>query len=240
MSALLEVNGVSVSYGAIEALREVSIRVPRGEIIAVLGSNGGGKTTLLKKISGLVPATSGTVIFDGEDITAMSPEAITTKGIVQAPEGRQIFGELTVTENLSIGAFTVCDASVRRRNFDRVYSYFPVLSERGEQVSQTLSGGEQQMLAIGRALMASPRLLVLDEPSLGLAPLIVRDIFRIVKEFQAEGTTILIVEQNALQTLRISSYAYVLQVGRVVKEGPAADLREDPELVEAYLGKGGS
>ena len=240
MSALLEISNLSVSYGAIEALREVSISVPRGEIIAVLGSNGGGKTTLLKKVSGLVDATAGSVRFDGEEITGLSPEVITKKGIVQAPEGRQIFGELTVAENLQIGAFTVRDAAVRKRNLDRVFGYFPVLSERSDQVAQTLSGGEQQMLAIGRALMASPRLLVLDEPSLGLAPLIVRDIFRIVKEFQEEGTTVLIVEQNALQTLRISSYAYVLQVGRVVKEGPAQQLREDPELIEAYLGKEGS
>jgi branched-chain amino acid transport system ATP-binding protein len=240
MSALLEIKNVSVSYGAIEALRDVSLSVPQGQIIAVLGSNGGGKTTLLKKVSGLVPATGGSVIFDGEEITRMSPEAITKKGIVQAPEGRQIFGELTVAENLEIGAFTVRDAALRKRNLDRVFGYFPVLLERSGQVSQTLSGGEQQMLAIGRALMASPRLLVLDEPSLGLAPLIVRDIFRIVKEFQSEGTTVLIVEQNALQTLRISSYAYVMQVGRVVKEGPAEQLREDPELIEAYLGKEGS
>jgi branched-chain amino acid transport system ATP-binding protein len=240
MSALLEIKNLGVSYGAIEALRDVSISVPRGEIIAVLGSNGGGKTTLLKKVSGLVDATAGSVRFDGEEISGLSPEAITKKGIVQAPEGRQIFGELTVAENLQIGAFTVRDAAVRKRNLDRVFGYFPVLAERSEQVAQTLSGGEQQMLAIGRALMASPRLLVLDEPSLGLAPLIVRDIFRIVKEFQEEGTTVLIVEQNALQTLRISSYAYVLQVGRVVKEGPAEQLREDPELIEAYLGKEGS
>jgi branched-chain amino acid transport system ATP-binding protein len=240
MSALLEIKNLSVSYGAIEALRDVSISVPRGEIIAVLGSNGGGKTTLLKKVSGLVDATAGSVRFDGEEISGLSPEAITKKGIVQAPEGRQIFGELTVAENLQIGAFTVRDSAVRKRNLERVFGYFPVLAERSEQVAQTLSGGEQQMLAIGRALMASPRLLVLDEPSLGLAPLIVRDIFRIVKEFQEEGTTVLIVEQNALQTLRISSYAYVLQVGRVVKEGPAEQLREDPELIEAYLGKEGS
>ncbi|MFP4377644.1 MAG: ABC transporter ATP-binding protein [Spirochaetales bacterium] len=240
MSALLEITNLSVSYGAIEALRDVSITVPKGEIIAVLGSNGGGKTTLLKKVSGLVPANAGSVRFDGEQITGSSPEVITKKGIVQAPEGRQIFGELTVAENLQIGAFTVRDAATRKRNLERVFGYFPVLAERSEQVAQTLSGGEQQMLAIGRALMASPRLLVLDEPSLGLAPLIVRDIFRIVYEFQQEGTTVLIVEQNALQTLRIASYAYVLQVGRVVKEGPAAQLREDPELIEAYLGKEGT
>lgn len=239
MNTLLDVKDLSVSYGAIEALRSVSISVPEGRIVAVLGSNGGGKSTLLKKISGLIPATAGRVVFNGEDITATSPERITAKGIVQAPEGRQIFGELTVFENLQIGAFTVKDAATRESNLARVYDYFPVLKERKDQVSQTLSGGEQQMLSIGRALMASPRLLILDEPSLGLAPLIVRNIFRIVKEFKAEGTTVLIVEQNALQTLRIADYAYVLQVGNVVKEGPVAELRDDPELIEAYLGKEG-
>ncbi|MFW6313329.1 MAG: ABC transporter ATP-binding protein [Spirochaetota bacterium] len=237
MKTLLEVRDLSVSYGAIDALRGVNISVPEGSIVAVLGSNGGGKSTLLKKISGLIPAVSGAVLFDGEEITRLSPERVTRKGIVQAPEGRQIFGELTVLENLQIGAFTVKDKAKREANLTKVYGYFPVLRERAAQVSATLSGGEQQMLAIGRALMSSPKLLILDEPSLGLAPLIVRDIFRIVTEFRDEGTTVLIVEQNALQTLKISDYAYVLQVGKVVNEGPAAQLREDPALVEAYLGR---
>ncbi len=240
MSALLEVRNVSVSYGAIQALDSVDLTVPEGEIVAVLGSNGGGKTTLLKTISGLVPAAAGEIIFDGTSISGLSTEAITRKGIVQAPEGRQIFGELTVFENLQIGAFTVRDRKIRERNLERVYGYFPVLKERRDQVSQTLSGGEQQMLAIGRALMASPRLLILDEPSLGLAPLIVRNIFAIIQEFREEGTTVLIVEQNALQSLRISNFAYVLQVGKLVKSGPASDLQNDPELVEAYLGKEGN
>lgn len=240
MSALLEIRNLSVSYGAIKALSLVNIMVPAGEIVAVLGANGGGKTTLLKTICGLVRAQSGSIEFDGVDITKLSPEAITRRGIVQAPEGRQIFGELSVYENLQIGAFTVRDRRARERNLERVYGYFPVLKERRDQVSQTLSGGEQQMLAIGRALMASPRLLILDEPSLGLAPLIVRSIFAIITEFQQEGTTVLIVEQNALQTLRISSYAYVLQVGRLVKSGPADELQDDPELVEAYLGTEGT
>ncbi len=237
MSALLEIRDLCVSYGAIEALGSVSIDVPEGEIVAVLGANGGGKTTLLKTISGLVPARSGRIVFDGVEITGLAPEKITRKGIAHAPEGRQIFGDLTVYENLRIGAFTVRDRRLRERNLERVYGYFPVLKERGDQIAQTLSGGEQQMLAIGRALMASPRLLILDEPSLGLAPLIVRSIFRIISEFQAEGTTVLIVEQNALQSLKISSFAYVLQVGKLVKSGPASELQNDPELVEAYLGK---
>jgi branched-chain amino acid transport system ATP-binding protein len=239
MSALLEIKDLSVSYGAIEALNSVSITVPEGNIVAVLGANGGGKTTLLKTVSGLVPPARGRITFDGEDITGKRAETITKRRIVQAPEGRQIFGELSVAENLEIGAFTVRDKKDRARNLERVFGFFPVLRERRDQVSQTLSGGEQQMLAIGRALMASPRLLILDEPSLGLAPLIVRDIFRIIREFQEEGTTILIVEQNALQTLRISDYAYVLQVGQIVKSGPASELQGDPELVEAYLGKEG-
>ncbi len=239
MSALLEIKDLSVSYGAIEALNSVSITVPEGNTVAVLGANGGGKTTLLKTVSGVVPPARGRITFDGEDITGKRAETITKRGIVQAPEGRQIFGELSVADNLEIGAFTVRDKKDRARNLERVYGFFPVLRERKDQVSQTLSGGEQQMLAIGRALMASPRLLILDEPSLGLAPLIVRDIFRIVREFQDEGTTILIVEQNALQTLRISDFAYVLQVGQIVKSGPASELQGDPELVEAYLGKEG-
>jgi branched-chain amino acid transport system ATP-binding protein len=237
MKPLLEVRNLSVSYGAIEALRSVNLSVPEGGIVAVLGANGGGKSTLLKKISGLVPAVAGEVHFDGRDITELSTERITKMGIVQAPEGRQIFGELTTLENLQIGAFTVKNKSEREASLRRVFGYFPVLEERKDQIAQTLSGGEQQMLAIGRALMSSPKLLVLDEPSLGLAPMIVRNIFRIVEEFRNEGTTILIVEQNALQTLKISDYAYVLQVGNVVKEGPAGDLQNDPELVAAYLGR---
>lgn len=236
MKPLLSVENLSVSYGAIQALRSVNLEVPRGKIVAILGANGGGKTTLLKKISGLVPAVQGTVTFKDQDITGMSAEAIAQAGIVQAPEGRQIFGELTVKENLQIGAFTVKDAKQREQNLQRVYRYFPVLEERNSQIAQTLSGGEQQMLAIGRALMASPEILILDEPSLGLAPLIVRDIFAIIQEIRENGTTVLIVEQNAMQTLKIADFAYVLQVGSMVKSGTAQTLREDPELIEAYLG----
>ncbi|WP_081909920.1 ABC transporter ATP-binding protein [Candidatus Izimaplasma bacterium HR1] len=243
MSNLLEVKDLSVSYGAIQALRKVSITVEEGSIVAILGSNGGGKTTLLKKISGLIEAVEGTVRFAGEDITNLSAEKIASLGIVQSPEGRQVFSDLTVEENLSIGAFTLkakdgVSRKVRlKENLKRVYKYFPVLKERKNQVALTLSGGEQQMLAISRALMASPKLLILDEPSLGLAPLIVRDIFQIIKEFRNEGTTILIVEQNALQTLKIADYTYVLQVGEVIIEGKAEELKKDHKLVEAYLGK---
>jgi branched-chain amino acid transport system ATP-binding protein len=277
LNKLLEVNDLHVSYGAIQALKGIDLEVHEGSIVAILGANGGGKTTLLKKISGVVPAQKGTVTFNGIDITKTSPEKITNLGIVQSPEGRQIFGDLSVYENLMIGAFTVKQHEVRwpriydevktpriealyklqkeqglkdedinillnrkemiANNLERVYDYFPVLKERSKQIAQTLSGGEQQMLAIGRALMGTPKLLVLDEPSLGLAPLIVQNIFKIISELNAEGITVLIVEQNALQTLKIADYAYVIQVGKLIKEGKASTLINDPKLIEAYLGK---
>jgi len=245
MSKLLTVNNLSVSYGVIKALRHINIDVETGSIVAILGANGGGKTTLLKKISGLIEAEEGSITFDNDDITKLSAEKITKKGISMAPEGRQIFENLSVEENLKVGAFTIkkdiknnlSKKKMLYKNLDRVYSYFPVLKERRLQISKTLSGGEQQMLAIARALMASPKLLILDEPSLGLAPLIVKDIFTIIKEFNKEGTTILIVEQNALQALKISDYAYVIQVGEVIMEGNAEDLISNPKLIEAYLGK---
>ncbi len=279
MSNLLEVKDLHVSYGQIKALKGVSLNVRKGSIVAILGANGGGKTTLLKKISGLIGSEAGSVIFDGKDISKLPPEKITGLGIIQSPEGRQVFTDLSVEDNLRIGAFKVkkgkvlvskiFDIAKTKRikkivsnmkqtmsdeeilnteialtrneiisnNKARAYSYFPVLEERKEQMANTLSGGEQQMLAISRALMGNPRLLVLDEPSLGLAPLIVRDIFKIIKEFQNEGVTVLIVEQNALQTLKISDYAYVIQVGELIMEGPSDKLINDPKLVEAYLGK---
>lgn len=273
---LLEVNDLSVSYGPISALRGVNLTVKEGSIVAILGSNGGGKTTLLKKISGLMKADTGNIMFNGIDITNLAVEKIAVAGIIQSPEGRQVFADLTVEENLRIGAFKLKKGPIKlskifseiitkkiqvridkalklseekdpeiiltrkekiSNNKHRVYKYFPVLQERKVQIANTLSGGEQQMLAIARALMASPKLLVLDEPSLGLAPLIVRDIFNIVKEFQKEGVTILIVEQNALQTLKIADYVYVVQVGEIIMEGESKDLMNNPKLVEAYLGK---
>ncbi len=243
MSKLLSIKDLSVSYGVIEALKNVSIDVEEGKIVAILGANGGGKTTLLKTISGLVEAQSGDVLFLDESIKGLSAEKIASRGIVQSPEGRQVFFDLTVEENLKTGFFTVKRTKDKSRKqlleeyLKRVYTYFPVLEERKSQIALTLSGGEQQMLAISRALMANPKLLILDEPSLGLAPMIVRSIFGIVKELQREGTTVLIVEQNALQTLRIADYAYVLQLGEVIIEGNAKDLSNDPKLVEAYLGK---
>ena len=232
----LVIKGLKVRYGAIEALKGIDIEVNEGEVVALLGANGAGKTTTLKKISGLIEAEEGSILFYGEDITKMEPDKIARMGIGQSPEGRQVFMDLTVEENLQIGAFTVKDHKQIATNFERVFNYFPVLKDRRNQVSSTLSGGEQQMLAIARALMSSPKILLLDEPSLGLAPLIVRDIMNIVKEIKEEGTTVIIVEQNAAQTLKIADYAYVIELGKINTHGKAEDLRNDPKLIEAYLG----
>ena len=234
--AVLTLKELTVSYGSIRALKGVDITVEKGKIIAILGSNGAGKTTTLKALSGMVPVESGIITLFDKEITNLSPEKITQMGMVQSPEGRQIFSDITVEENLRIGAFTVKGKKIIAENFKKVYQYFPILEERKNQFAGTLSGGEQQMLAIGRALMASPKVLLLDEPSLGLAPLIVADIFRIIKEINEEGTTVLIIEQNALQTLKIADYAYVLEVGEVKMEGVADDLIQDKRLIEAYLG----
>ena len=237
MDALV-LKDLKVSYYLIEALKGINITVPEGKVVALLGSNGAGKTTTLKKISGVIPASGGSIEFYGEDITKWSANKIARAGIAQSPEGRLIFPDLTVEENLRVGAYTLKDKAQIQANFDRVYRYFPVLLERKTQVASTLSGGEQQMLAIARALMASPKVLLLDEPSLGLAPLIVAEIFRIIQEIQKEGTTVLIVEQNALQTLKIADYAYVLEVGKISMEGTGKELLSNPLLVEAYLGGG--
>lgn len=233
---LLIVENLVVRYGAIEALKGIDIRVNQGEIVALLGANGAGKTSCLRTLSGLVTAASGSIRLGTQEISKMEPESIAKLGIAQSPEGRQVFRDFTVMENLKIGAFTLTNRKEIKANFERVFRYFPVLETRQSQVASTLSGGEQQMLAIGRALMSSPKVLLLDEPSLGLAPLIVQDILNIVKEIQLEGTTVVIVEQNAAQTLRIADYAYVLELGNVKMHGPAAQLKEDPQLIEAYLG----
>lgn len=232
----LSIKGLKVRYGAIEALKGIDIEVKEGEVVALLGANGAGKTTTLRKISGIIDGAEGSISFYGMDISKMEPDKIAKLGIAQSPEGRQIFRDLTVEENLRIGAFTIKDKEQIKKNFERVYNYFPLLKERENQMASTLSGGEQQMLAIGRALMSSPKILLLDEPSLGLAPLIVQDIMRIVKEIKEEGTTVIIVEQNAAQTLKIADYAYVLELGKINTHGKAADLRNDPRLIEAYLG----
>lgn len=232
----LKIENLAVSYGSIKALKGINIEVEEGKVVALLGANGAGKTTTLKTLSGLVSAESGTIKLNGTEITNISAEKITVLGMVQSPEGRQIFSDITVEENLRVGAFTVKDKKEIARNFEKVYRYFPRLEERKKQMAGTLSGGEQQMLAIARALMASPKVLLLDEPSLGLAPLIVQDIFKIVKEINEEGTTVLIIEQNALQTLKIADYGYVLEIGEISMEGKASDLIQDKRLLEAYLG----
>ncbi len=232
----LNIRELKVNYGSIEALKGINISVKSGQIVALLGSNGAGKTTTLRKISGVLEANSGSVELFGKDITKLVANKIASLGVIQSPEGRQIFRDLTVEENLLTGAYTVRDKKAIQKNFERVYKYFPVLKERCRQVGSTLSGGEQQMLAIGRALMGNPKLLLLDEPSLGLAPLIVKSIFEIIKEIREDGTTVLIVEQNALQTLKIADYAYVLEVGKITMEGKSEDLIHNPQLIEAYLG----
>ncbi len=232
----LEIRNLKVNYGAIEALKGIDIQVKEGSVVALLGANGAGKTTTLRTVSGLIAPTGGSIQFFGKEITGVEAEKIAKIGIAQSPEGRQVFRDLTVEENLKVGAFTIKNKKEVKANFVKVYGYFPVLKERKHQVASTLSGGEQQMLAIGRALMSSPRILLLDEPSLGLAPLIVRDIMKIVTEIRDAGTTVIIVEQNALQTLKIADYAYVLELGKISTHGPAEELLHDPKLIEAYLG----
>lgn len=223
-------------YGNIQALKDVSIEVPEGSIVTILGANGAGKTTTMKSIVGLLRPRAGQVSFLGEDVTGKKPDQLLRRGLSLVPEGRAILGGMTVRENLEMGAYVRKDRDEARADMERVLDRFPILRERESQLGGTLSGGQQQMLAIARALMAKPKLLLLDEPSMGLAPLIVQDIFRIIKEINDEGTTVLLVEQNARQAMKIADYAYVLETGRVVKHGPAAELMNDTTIQEAYLG----
>jgi len=232
----LFIKGLKVRYGAIEALKGINMEVREGDIVAILGANGAGKTTLLRTISGLIPPAEGSILFFNQEIGHQEPEKIAQLGVSQSPEGRQVFRDLTVEENLKAGGFTLKGRKALNEQFENVYRYFPVLKERKNQVASTLSGGEQQMLAIGRALMSNPRVLLLDEPSLGLAPLIIRDIMQIVLEIKKSGKTVVIVEQNAAQTLKIANYAYVLELGNINTHGPAEILQNDPKLIEAYLG----
>jgi branched-chain amino acid transport system ATP-binding protein len=234
--AVLVVEDLRAAYGAIAALRGVSLAVRRGTVVALIGANGAGKSTTLNAISGLLVPTGGRVVFEGRDITGWRADRVAALGLVQVPEGRQVLGPLTVEENLLLGAYARRDGEIRA-DLERTYGRFPRLAERRRQVAGSLSGGEQQMLAIGRALMARPRLLMLDEPSLGLAPLIVREVFAIIAELKASGATILLVEQNARKALAVAEVAYVLEGGRIVRHGPAAALRDDPSIVEAYLGR---
>lgn len=234
---MLRLDNVNAYYGYIHALKDVSINVAEGSIVSLLGANGAGKTSILKAISGLLKIESGSVTFENQTITNLPAEKIVSKGLVQAPEGRQIFPDLTVYENLLVGAYTNKEKRKISEILERVYNYFPILREREKQIAGTLSGGEQQMLAIGRALMAKPKLLLLDEPSLGLAPLIVKNIFAIIQGINLEGTTILLVEQNAFQALAISNYAYVLETGKIAVSGTPEELIKNPKVKQAYLGK---
>jgi len=234
--ALLELQDLHVYYGNIHALKGVSLQVEAGEIVALLGANGAGKSTTLNTISGLLRPRSGAVRLEGDDLTQVPPHRIVQRGVVQVPEGRRIFGQLTVLENLEMGAFTRTDPQGVQEDLDRVFALFPRLKERQNQVAGTLSGGEQQMLAIGRALMSRPRVLLMDEPSMGLAPLLVEQIFDAIQEINRQGTTILLVEQNAYMALQVAHRGYVLQTGQVVLSGPADQLRENPEVKRAYLG----
>jgi branched-chain amino acid transport system ATP-binding protein len=233
---LLKITNLAVNYGAIKTLQGVSLHIERGEIVALIGSNGAGKTTLLRTISGLLRPVAGKIQFSEQTITGLRPDEIVRLGISHAPEGRQVFANLTVNENLRLGAYQERSSHQISAGLDRCYSLFPVLAERREQKAGTLSGGEQQMLAIGRALMAKPAVLLLDEPSLGLAPLIVRRIFQIIREINAAGTTVFLVEQNAHMALTIAHRGYVLQTGQVIKSDSAKNLLEDPDVKKAYLG----
>jgi branched-chain amino acid transport system ATP-binding protein len=233
---LLKVDNIDVHYGGIHAVKNISIEARRGELTALIGANGAGKTTTLKAICGLLRPTAGTVTFDGTNITGCAPNENVCRGLVLCPEGRQIFPDLTVDENLDLGAYTRQDHAEIRNDLKKMHDMFPILKERASQMAGTLSGGEQQMLAIARALMARPKLLMLDEPSLGLAPLLIKRIFNTLKELKSQHVSLLLVEQNAKQALEIADWAYVLETGRIVKHAPAKDLINDPHIMQAYLG----
>jgi branched-chain amino acid transport system ATP-binding protein len=233
---LLEIVDVSLLYGRIQALHGISLHVDAGEVVALIGANGAGKSTTMRAISGIRPVASGRIHFDGEDITRLRADLRVVRGLCQAPEGRGIFPGMSVLENLEMGAYTRKDRSGIGTDLDRVFGLFPRLAERRKQVGGTLSGGEQQMLAVGRALMAQPKLLLLDEPSMGLAPMLIQQIFDIITEINQQGTTVLLVEQNAQQALTRAHRAYVLETGRIVKAGTGSELLHDPAVKEAYLG----
>jgi branched-chain amino acid transport system ATP-binding protein len=236
--AMLEVKDVHTYYGNIHALKGVSLTVKEGEIVTLIGTNGAGKSTTLNTICGLLHPREGTIVLEGQEIHGMPAHEIVDLGVSQSPEGRRIFGRLTVMENLEMGAFCRTDPEGIRRDMQRVFDLFPRLEERSKQLGGTLSGGEQQMLAMGRALMANPRLVLLDEPSMGLAPILVEDIFRTIQEINQDGTTVLLVEQNALMALSVAHRGYVMETGRIALAGTAHELRENPQVKAAYLGEG--
>ncbi len=233
---LLRANNIHAYYGHIHALQGITLEVFPGEIVTLLGANGAGKTTTLRTISGLMHPRAGTITFDNTDITHVPAHRLVTRGVGHAPEGRRIFGRMTVLENLQMGAYTRHNKAELETDFERVFALFPRLRERSGQAGGTLSGGEQQMLAIGRALMARPKLLLLDEPSMGLSPILVEQIFEVIRDIHAQGTTVLVVEQNALMALGVAHRGYILQTGRIVLGDTAANLRQNPEVQKAYLG----
>ncbi len=235
--SLLKVTDLKVSYGGIEALRGISFEVEQGDIVTLIGANGAGKSTTLRSISGIVPIKAGKIEFNGEEITGKDPQKIVSRGIALVPEGRRVFPNLTVAENLKIGAYLRKDDAGIRKDMEHVYEVFPRLKERSWQMAGTLSGGEQQMLAVGRAMMTRPKLMMMDEPSLGLAPLVVRDIFHIIRQLSKEGITILLIEQNANAALKCAKYGYVLETGKITMQGEGASLLEDPRVRDAYLGQ---
>jgi len=236
---VLTIDSLSASYGSIRVLKEVSIKVPAGKVVSIIGANGAGKSTLLKSISGLMKNSTGRILYKEQNITGMPANRIVRLGISQVPEGRQIFAHLTVRDNINLGAYHYFKRSNRpeiKERMARVYEMFPILEKRTKQIAGTLSGGEQQMLAIGRALMGRPELLLLDEPSMGIAPLIVREIFNVVKQLNQSGTTVLLVEQNARAALKVAHHSYVIERGEIVLEGLAAELLDNPKVKEHYLG----
>lgn len=236
-NTILEIDNLETHYGKIHALRGISLSVEPGEIVTLLGSNGAGKSTTLRAISGLIRATSGTITYMGENITKMPAHEIVKKGLIHVPEGRKIFKGMSIKENLELGSFTLDDDVERKRRMDHVFEIFPILEERQSRDSAFLSGGEQQMLAMGRSLMTNPKLLLLDEPSMGLAPFLVQEIMRIIVRLNKEGVTILLVEQNAKVALKLADHGYVIETGKIVIKGDAKTLQQDESIVKAYLGE---
>lgn len=234
---ILEIKDLVVSYNGIEAVKEISFDVPKGKIVTLIGANGAGKSTVLKTVAGVVKPKNASILFEGEEISGKTPDFIVSKGVTLVPEGRRVFPNLTVLENLKIGAYLRKDKKAIQKDIEHVYELFPRLSERSWQLAGTLSGGEQQMLAVGRALMSSPKLIMMDEPSLGLAPLVVQDIFSIIRQINSEGITVLLIEQNANMALKIADKAYVMETGRITMEGTGEELLSNETIKEAYLGK---